>query len=57
MMMDKLFIDPKRDWKNIWNKNLDLINLEVLADCIGLFSKFRGVYAEIVKWTKDITLN
>lgn len=57
MMLDKLFMDPERDWRNTWNKNLDLVNLEVIADTVGMFQKFRGVYSEVIKWTKDITLN
>ena len=53
----KLKIDPKKDFKDKFNNNLEFMNLEVMADCIGMFSKFRAVYAEVIKWTKDITLN
>jgi hypothetical protein len=28
-----------------------------MNDIINLYLKFRGVYAEVIKWCRDITLN
>ena len=52
-----MFVGEEDDWKNIWNANLDKINMEVLADCINLFGKFRAVYSDVIKWAREITLN
>jgi hypothetical protein len=29
----------------------------MFVDIVNIFSKFRGVYAEVIKWVRDITLN
>lgn len=57
MMHNKLFVSEDEDWRNLWNKNLDKINMEIFADIINMFGKLRAVYSDIIKWAREITLN
>ena len=57
MLHHRLFIDKDQDWNGMWNTNLGLVNIEVCADIINLYNKFRSVYADVIKWTREMTLN
>ncbi|KRX05746.1 Protein kinase-like domain [Pseudocohnilembus persalinus] len=50
------FIDKKEDWQNYWNTNLEMVNIEVLADVLKIFTKFSSVYHDVINWLHDITL-
>lgn len=52
----KQYVDKKQDWQGFYNKNLELINIEVLADVLKIYVKLAGVYPDVIKWLHDITL-
>lgn len=52
-----MFIDPKDDYKDAWNTSLDMVNLEILADILNIFSKFRNVYSDVIGWVREMTLH
>ena len=52
-----MFIDPADDYKDAWNTSLDMVNPEVLADILNIFTKFRNVYSDVIAWVREITLH
>ena len=52
-----MFIDPADDYKDAWNTSLDMVNLEVLADILNIFTKFRNVYSDVIAWVREMTLH
>ncbi|CAD8132156.1 unnamed protein product [Paramecium pentaurelia] len=47
----------ENDWNNIWMKNLQGINMDFLESMVSIFQKFCTIYEDVVKYSKDITLN
>ena len=45
------------DWNNYWMKNLQAISMEFLEAMISIFQKFCTIYEDVVRYSKDITLN
>ncbi len=41
----------------VWTESQQRINLEFLADVLGLFQKFMTKYDEVMNWVRVITLN
>lgn len=48
--------DKTKDWRGYWDKNLETINVEILADVLKIYTKLSGVYPDVIVWLNNITL-